>query len=119
MSAGRGCLAPLGRGAGARPAPAARWRSLVWAPLALLAACSNNPYPGADAELKIRYSALPGPPKTLDPAVSYSALEHTITANVWEFASGPHNSINHVPMADEGGRPANGRFRYGPREMCR
>jgi oligopeptide transport system substrate-binding protein len=51
---------------------------------ACLLACSNNPYPGADAELKIRYSALPSPPKTLDPAVSYSALEHAITANVWE-----------------------------------
>lgn len=38
-----------------------------------------------------------------------------ITDNVWEFASGPHNSINHAPMKDEGGRPANGRFQYGPR----
>ena len=38
-----------------------------------------------------------------------------ITDNVWEFASGPHNSINHAPMRDEGGRPANGRFQYGPR----
>jgi ABC-type transport system substrate-binding protein len=51
---------------------------------ALLGACSNDPYPGADATLRIRYSALPGPPKTLDPAVSYSALEHLITANVYE-----------------------------------
>ena len=50
---------------------------------ALLGACSNDPYPGADATLRIRYSALPSPPKTLDPAVSYSALEHQITmANV-------------------------------------
>ena len=38
-----------------------------------------------------------------------------ITDNVYEFASGPHNSINHAPMKDEGGRPANGRFKYGPR----
>jgi len=51
---------------------------------ALLGACSNNPYPSADDGLRIRYSALPGPPKTLDPAVSYSALEHVITANVYE-----------------------------------
>ncbi|GIT38748.1 MAG: hypothetical protein Ct9H300mP7_6690 [Verrucomicrobiota bacterium] len=29
--------------------------------------------------------------------------------------SGPHNSINHAPMKDEGGRPPNGRFKYGPR----
>ncbi len=39
-----------------------------------------------------------------------------ITENVYEFASGPHNSINHAPMADEGGRPANGKWAYGPRE---
>ena len=39
-----------------------------------------------------------------------------ITDNVFEFASGPHNSINHAPMTDEGGRPINGKFKYGPRE---
>ncbi len=39
-----------------------------------------------------------------------------ITDNVWEFASGPHNSINHAPQDDEGDRPANGKFKYGPRE---
>jgi len=38
-----------------------------------------------------------------------------VTDNVWEFASGPHNSINHAPMKDEGGRPVNGVFAYGPR----
>lgn len=32
-----------------------------------------------------------------------------ITDRVWEFASGPHNSQNHR-VADEGDRPANGRF---------
>jgi oligopeptide transport system substrate-binding protein len=49
-----------------------------------LAGCSNNPYPDADDALKVRYRTLPGPTKTLDPAVSYSALEHQITANVYE-----------------------------------
>ncbi len=39
-----------------------------------------------------------------------------VTDNIYEFASGPHNSINHAPMADEGGRPVNGKFKYGPRE---
>jgi hypothetical protein len=38
-----------------------------------------------------------------------------ITDNVYEFASGPHNSVNHRPIEDEGGRPANGPFQYGPR----
>ncbi len=39
-----------------------------------------------------------------------------ITDNVWEFASGPHNSNNHW-VSDEGSRPANGKFQYGPREV--
>ncbi|MEC7394798.1 MAG: alkaline phosphatase D family protein, partial [Verrucomicrobiota bacterium] len=38
-----------------------------------------------------------------------------ITDNVFEFASGPHNSINHAPAKDEGDRPVNGKFKYGPR----
>ncbi|MCH8923940.1 MAG: alkaline phosphatase D family protein, partial [Planctomycetes bacterium] len=38
-----------------------------------------------------------------------------ITDRVWEFASGPHNSNNHW-NTDEGGRPANGPFKYGPRK---
>lgn len=39
-----------------------------------------------------------------------------ITDRVWEFASGPHNSENHI-STDEGDRPANGRFQYGPRPV--
>jgi len=37
-----------------------------------------------------------------------------VTDNVWEFASGPHNSVNHRPI-DEGNRPFNGTFKWGPR----
>ncbi len=39
-----------------------------------------------------------------------------ITGRVWEFASGPHNSNNHW-YTDEGGRPPNGAFQYGPRKV--
>lgn len=39
-----------------------------------------------------------------------------ITDNVWEMASGPHNSRNHL-ASDEGDRPVNGKFKYGPREV--
>ncbi len=39
-----------------------------------------------------------------------------ITDNVWEFASGPHNSNNHW-ASDEGDRPPNGPFQYGPRKV--
>ena len=38
-----------------------------------------------------------------------------ISDSVWEFASGPHNSVNHSAQ-DEGDRPVNGKFKYGPRE---
>lgn len=38
-----------------------------------------------------------------------------ITDHIWEFASGPHNSVNHVPAFDEGGRPATGLYKSGPR----
>ena len=51
---------------------------------ALVLACTNNPYPAEDDAIKVRYRALPSAPKTLDPAVSYSALEHAITANLYE-----------------------------------
>lgn len=39
-----------------------------------------------------------------------------VTDNVWEFASGPHNSNNHW-ASDEGDRPANGSFSHGGREV--
>lgn len=38
-----------------------------------------------------------------------------ITDRVWEFASGPLNSVNHVPQNDEGNRPATGLYQSGPR----
>ena len=51
--------------------------------LALLSACTNNPYPDADEALKILYQPLGEPPRTLDPAVSYNAAEHQITGIVY------------------------------------
>ena len=45
----------------------------------------------------------------------HNSFAINITDNVWEFASGPHNSINHAPEKDEGDRPVNGTFQYGPR----
>lgn len=38
-----------------------------------------------------------------------------ITDSVWEFGSGPLNSVNHVPALDEGNRPATGFYQSGPR----
>jgi alkaline phosphatase D len=34
-----------------------------------------------------------------------------ITDSVWEFASGPINSVNHIALSDEGNRPATGLFK--------
>ena len=39
-----------------------------------------------------------------------------VSDNVWEFASGPHNSVNH-PASSEGGRPANGPYDSFGREV--
>lgn len=38
-----------------------------------------------------------------------------ITDRVWEFCSGPHNSVNHVPSLDEADRPGTGMFMSGNR----
>ena len=48
-----------------------------------LAACTNDPYPDADDGVKILYQPLAEPPRTLDPAVSYTAAEHQITGIVY------------------------------------
>lgn len=44
----------------------------------------------------------------------HNSMAIKVTDNVWEFASGPHNSVNHRPE-DEGMHPVNGMFKYGPR----
>ena len=55
-------------------------------------------------------------PSSCSPATCTTASSIKITDNVWEFASGPHNSNNHW-ASDEGDRPPNGAFKYGPREV--
>jgi alkaline phosphatase D len=39
-----------------------------------------------------------------------------VTDHIWEFCCGPHSSVNHVPANDESGRPATGKWKFGPRE---
>ena len=46
--------------------------------------CTNNPYPHADRDQKVLYSAFHEAPKTLDPAVAYTTAEHVITGNVYD-----------------------------------
>lgn len=46
-------------------------------------ACTNNPYPDADEDRRVFYTSFPGPPRTLDPAVAYSTIDHMITGPVY------------------------------------
>ena len=39
----------------------------------------------------------------------HNSFSIQVTDNVWEIASGPHNSVNH-PASSEGDRPPNGRY---------
>lgn len=52
--------------------------------LAVVAGCSNDPYPAADAGAKILYGAFADAPKSLDPATAYSMREHQITGPVYD-----------------------------------
>jgi ABC-type transport system substrate-binding protein len=86
--------------------------------VALLAACSNDPYPGADAARKVFYTSFAEPPKTLDPAISYTTNEHAILGNIYDtlleyhYLKRPYTLIpglaTGVPHAEarEGGRVA-------------
>lgn len=55
--------------------------ALAWG---LAPACTNNPYPDADASRKVLYSAYSEPPKTLDPAVAYATTDHLVTGPVYD-----------------------------------
>lgn len=58
----------------------------VWLAIALVAlgvACTNDPYPEAEAGKRVFYTSFPGPPRTLDPAVAYSTLDHMVTGPVY------------------------------------
>jgi len=48
------------------------------------AACTNDPYPSADATRKIFYTTFTEAPRTLDPAVAYTTAAHAVTGNVYD-----------------------------------
>ncbi len=50
----------------------------------LLLSCTNNPYPDEDDGKKVYYSSFSEPPKTLDPAQSYTTTEHVFTGIVYD-----------------------------------
>lgn len=65
-------------------------------------------------ELIAAFEAL-GKPVFILTADLHNSFAIKITDRVWEFASGPLNSVNHVPRHDEGNRPATGLYQSGPR----
>lgn len=65
-------------------------------------------------ELIAAFEAL-GKPVFILTADLHNSFAIKITDLVWEFASGPLNSVNHVPRNDEGNRPATGLYKSGPR----
>ncbi|TMA27874.1 MAG: peptide ABC transporter substrate-binding protein, partial [Deltaproteobacteria bacterium] len=87
--------------------------------LVAIAACSNSPYPKSDDGIKVRYIALPEWPKTLDPGVSYSALDHAVIANVYDtlleyhYLNRPFELIPGLAQAVPDAQPlGGGRFAY-------
>ncbi len=56
-----------------------------------------------------------GKPVFILTADLHNSFAVKITERVWEFSSGPLNSVNHVPANDEGNRPATGLYPSGPR----
>src|SRR5689334_8100107 len=57
---------------------------LLGAGAAVLVACTNNPYPNADEAAKALYVAFAQAPKTLDPQVAYTVIDHSVLGNVFD-----------------------------------
>jgi ABC-type transport system substrate-binding protein len=84
-----------------------------------VAACSNDPYPGADADRKVVYLNFSEAPKTLDPQVAYSTSDHVVTGAVYErlleyhFLDRPYRLIPGIAVAVPTPEPrAGGRVAY-------
>jgi ABC-type transport system substrate-binding protein len=50
--------------------------------------CTNDPYPAADDGRKVVYASYPEAPKTLDPAVAYSEIDHLVIGNAYDTLLG-------------------------------
>ncbi len=97
----------------------ARWLLPLLVGLLAPVSCTNDPYPPADAGRKIYYAAFSQPPKTLDPAVAYSVVDHEITGPVYEtlleyhFLARPYRLIPGIAREVPEPEPqADGRVRY-------
>ncbi|HXK24186.1 MAG TPA: ABC transporter substrate-binding protein [Myxococcota bacterium] len=61
-----------------------RLGAVAFAAALALSACSNDPYPDADDSRAIFYTVFDDPPKTLDPQVAYSVIDHSVIGNVYD-----------------------------------
>lgn len=84
-----------------------------------LAACTNNPYPAADSNRKIFYTAFTSSPRTLDPAVAYSTTDHAVLGNIvdtlleYHYLKRPYTLIPGLAeKVPEGRRRADGHVSY-------
>ena len=81
---------------------------------ALFAACTNDPYPNDDPGAKVLYLSYPIAPKTLDPAVAYSAYDQQVTGNVFDtlleyhYLDRPYRLIPGLAESVPRARPAPG-----------
>ncbi|MBK7976886.1 MAG: peptide ABC transporter substrate-binding protein [Deltaproteobacteria bacterium] len=103
---------------------ARRWTSAlgtlaIGALASFSATCTNNPYPAADQGRKVLYTAFEEAPKTLDPQVSYTTVEHAFTGNIFDtpleyhFLKRPYTLIpgmaKSIPVAEH---LPDGKIRY-------
>ena len=92
--------------------------------VAVLGGCTNNPYPGRDAEQPVLYRPFSDAPKTLDPAVAYTTTAHDISGLVnatlleYHYLKRPYTLIPGlavaVPVAEARGGKALYRFELRP-----
>ncbi len=92
--------------------------------LPALFSCTNDPYPAADAGVKVLYQSFDEPPKTLDPQVAYSVNDHAVIGNVYDtlleyhYLKRPYTLIpglaEAVPEARSAGADVVYRFRLRP-----
>lgn len=85
----------------------------------LLGGCTNNPYPDEDAGRKVLYSAFSETPKTLDPQVTYTTVDHAITGPIYDklfeyhYLARPYRLIPGLATDIPAPEPlADGRVRY-------
>lgn len=103
----------------ARRARPARSAGALAGALGLALACTNNPYPDADARREVYYTSFVEAPRTLDPAVSYTTNEHALTGNIYatlleyHYLKRPYALIPGLALAVPSAEPrADGRVAY-------